>query len=356
MNSQRLDALHRKLSSARLDAFLVTFLPHIRYLTGFSGSNGLCVITDSRHAFLTDGRYREQVKEEVRGFRTVIASDSLLKTATQRKLVPVRGRIGYQAQYLTVAELNNVKKLLPHARLVATNGLVEEITVVKDVSEIQLLKQAVAITDKVFTKLLRIIKPGVRECDVAAEISYLHRKEGAEADAFEPIVASGLRGALPHARATEKKIAKGELITIDMGGRFKGYHSDMTRTVAVGKPSPRARKMYQVVADAQQLAIEAAGSGMSGKALDAVARTYIKKKGYGKYFNHSLGHGLGLQIHELPRLSALSKDMLASGTVVTIEPGVYIPGVGGVRIEDDVIIRNGYCEVLNRSPKELIIL
>ncbi|MCI0706367.1 MAG: Xaa-Pro peptidase family protein [Ignavibacteriae bacterium] len=356
MNSQRLDALRRKLSTARLDAFLVTFLPHVRYLSGFSGSNGICIITRSNQVFLTDGRYREQVKDEVRGFRIVVASESLFVTAVQKQLIPRNGRIGYESQHLTVIELRNLKKLLPKAIWTATNGLVEDIAVVKDDSEIRLLKQVVTITDRVFEQLLNVIKPGVRELEVAAEASYLHRMAGSEADAFEPIVASGKRGALPHARATDKKIAKGELVTIDMGGRFQGYHSDLTRTVAVGKPSPKARRMYQVVADAQQLAIEAAGSGISGKALDAVARSHIKKNGYGKYFNHSLGHGLGLQIHEQPRLSVLSKDMLVEGNVVTIEPGVYMPGVGGVRIEDDVVIRRGHCEVLNKAPKELIIL
>jgi len=356
MTTRRLDALRTKLSSYRLDALLVTFLPHVRYLTGFSGSNGICIISKTGRVFLTDGRYRLQVREEVRGLRVMVTSDSLLKTAVQKGVFPKRGKIGFESQYLTVAELKNLKKLLPNVRWVPTSGLVESLATVKDNTEIALIKKAVAITDTVFAKLLRIIKPGVRELEVAAEITYLHRMEGAEADAFEPIVASGKRGALPHARASGKKIAGGELVTIDMGGRYQGYHSDLTRTVAVGTPSAKARRIYQVVSDAQQLAIDAAGSGISGKALDAVARTYIKKRGYGKYFNHSLGHGLGLQIHEQPRVSVLSKDTLVSGNVVTIEPGVYIPGVGGVRIEDDVVIRNGYCEVLNTAPKELMIL
>ncbi len=356
MNSQRLDALRLKISQSRLDALLVTFLPNVRYLSGFSGSNGICIVTEQQQSFLTDGRYRLQAREEVRGYHLVIAMGSLFEGAAQKGLFPKRGKIGYEAQHLTVAELRNLRKLLPLVQWIPTTKMIEEMSAVKERGEIDLIKKAVAISDKVFEKLLEIMKPGMKELDLAAEISYLHRTYGAEADAFEPIVASGKRGALPHARASEKKMKKGELVTIDMGGRYKGYHSDLTRTIAIGKASAGARKIYQVVADAQQLAIDAAGNGIGGKALDAVARSYIKKKGFGKYFNHSLGHGLGLQVHELPRLSTLSNDTLASGNVVTIEPGIYIPNIGGVRIEDDVVIRNGYCEVLNKAPKELIMV
>lgn len=352
----RLDALRQKLINSRLDALLLTFLPLVRYLTGFSGSNGICIITNNHQTFLSDGRYRLQAGEEVHGYRIVIASGSLFEAAVKKRLFPKRGKVGFEEQHVTVAELRNLKKLLPHVRFIPTSGLVEDLSSVKDRNEIELIRRAVAITDKVFDKLLDIVKPGVRELDVAAEISYLHRRLGAEADAFEPIVASGTRGALPHARATEKKIKQGEMVTIDMGCRYKGYHSDLTRTVSMGKSSAVARKIYSVVAEAQLRALDAAAIGMSGRALDAVARKYIKDKGYGKYFSHSLGHGLGLQVHERPRLSALSNDLLASGNVVTIEPGIYVSGVGGVRIEDDVVIREGFCEVLNKAPKELIVL
>jgi Xaa-Pro aminopeptidase len=354
--SARLRALRAELIRSRLDALIVTHLPHVRYLSGFSGSNALCVITKTDQSFLSDGRYRVQAKDEVRGFRIVIAQGRLFDVAAERALLPKKGRVGFASQHLTVAELRHLKKLFRHARFVPADGIVDRLAAVKRQDEIGLITQAVKITDEVFGKILKILKPGVTELDVAAEIGYLHRTLGAEADAFEPIVASGKRGALPHARASQKKIKNGELVTIDMGCRFRGYHSDLTRTVAVGKPSSRARKIYQIVLDAQRLALDAAGSGMSGRALDAVARTYIKKKGFGKYFSHSLGHGLGLRVHELPRLSKLSVDRLVAGNVVTIEPGIYIPGFGGVRIEDDVVIREGYAVVLNKAPKELIIL
>ncbi len=297
-----------------------------------------------------------QAQEEVKGFRTIITQAKLYEAAAERALLPRKGRVGFSAEHLTVAELRHLKNLFPRTQFIPADGLVERLAAVKTEDEISCIRQAVRMTDQVFSEILKILKPGVAELDVAAEIGYLHRTLGAEADAFEPIVASGTRGALPHARASQKKIQKGELVTIDMGCRFQGYHSDLTRTVAVGKPSPRARTIHQIVLDAQRLAIEAAGSGISGRALDAVARTAIAKKGFGRFFNHSLGHGLGLEVHELPRISKLSADHLTAGNVVTIEPGIYIPGFGGVRIEDDVVIRDGTAEVLNHAPKELIIL
>jgi Xaa-Pro aminopeptidase len=268
----------------------------------------------------------------------------------------LKGRVGIQEQYLPVGELNKLKKLFRTAKFVPTAGLVESLAAVKDDDEIAKIRAAVKLTDEVFDEVLAFIKPGVKELDIAAEVSYRHRLKGAEADAFEPIVASGVRGALPHARATRKTIRKGEMVTLDMGCRLNGYHSDLTRTVAVGKPPAELRRVYGIVREAQQRAVDAAAGGLSARALDAVARSFIRRHGYGTYFNHSLGHGLGLQVHEAPRLSKLSKETLASGNVVTIEPGIYIPNLGGVRIEDDVVIRNGTADVLNRAPKELLIL
>jgi Xaa-Pro aminopeptidase len=316
----------------------------------------MCIVTTTTQCFLSDGRYRVQAKEEVKGFRTIITQAKLYEAAAERALLPRKGRVGFSSEHLTVAELRHLKNLFPRTQFIPADGLVERLAAVKTEDEISCIRQAVRMTDQVFSEILKILKPGMAELDVAAEIGYLHRTLGAEADAFEPIVASGTRGALPHARASQKKIQKGELVTIDMGCRFQGYHSDLTRTVAVGKPSPRARTIHQIVLDAQRLAIEAAGSGISGRALDAVARTAIAKKGFGRFFSHSLGHGLGLEVHELPRISKLSADRLTAGNVVTIEPGIYIPGFGGVRIEDDVVIRDGTAEVLNHAPKELIIL
>ncbi len=356
MNTQRLEAIRGSLRKLRLDALLVTFLPHVRYLTGFSGSNGLLLILPKKQLFITDGRYTTQAREEVKGCRILIAKRSLGEEMKKKKLVPSRGRIGFEIQYTNVAELENLKSLFPRVRFVSTRGVVESLCSIKDDAEVELIRRAVSISEKVFQSLLPLLKPGISELDVAAEILYLHRKHGAEAEAFEPIVASGLRGALPHARATSKTIKRGELVTLDFGCRFRGYHSDMTRTVAVGKPDGEGLKIYNVVREAQQRAVDSARSEMAAKDLDAVARKYITKAGFGRAFMHSLGHGLGLQVHEAPKISALSKDILQEGNVITIEPGIYVPSVGGVRIEDDVVIRNGSCEVLTTATKELIVV
>ncbi|MEK6756961.1 MAG: Xaa-Pro peptidase family protein [Bacteroidota bacterium] len=356
MFEQRLEALRRSLADSKLDALLVTHLPHVRYLTGFSGSNGLCIIGKRSRCFLTDNRYVGQAREEARAYRVVITRRSLFEAAAKQPVLSGKTRLGFEGQYLSVAGFATLKKRLPRVTFVQTQSLVERLASVKDAVEVRLIRRAVEISDKVFCRIVEFVRPGMTELDVAAEIGYLHRKFGAEADAFEPIVASGWRGALPHARASTKKIRSGELVTLDFGCRVEGYNSDLTRTVAVGRPTARARRIYQVVLDAQMRAIEAARRGMTAKVLDGVARSHIRKKGYGKYFSHSLGHGLGLQVHEAPRISSLSKDVLQDGNVVTIEPGIYVPGVGGVRIEDDVVIRDNHPEVLTKSPKELLIL
>jgi Xaa-Pro aminopeptidase len=212
------------------------------------------------------------------------------------------------------------------------------------------------ITDEVFAELLGILKAGMREKDVAAEITYRHRMHGADGDAFDPIVAGDERGSQPHARAGDRTLRRGELVTLDFGCTVKGYHSDLTRTVAIGRPTQRAKEIYRVVHEAQSAALHAARGGMPASALDGVARKVITDAGYGAAFSHSLGHGLGLHIHERPRVSALSKETLTPGSVVTIEPGVYIPGWGGVRIEDDILLTATGCSVLTTAPRDLLVL
>jgi len=210
--------------------------------------------------------------------------------------------------------------------------------------------------DTVFKKILDSIRPGVRECDIAAEISYWHRKLGAECDAFDPIVASGKRGALPHARASEKIIRTGDMVVLDFGCQYRGYHSDLTRTIAVGKISAQMKKVYSIVLEAQRKAIDSVRSGVKARSVDAVARRHIRTCGFGRNFIHSLGHGLGIRIHESLRLSIVSKDVLQKGNVVTVEPGIYLPAYGGIRIEDDIVVRDNGCDILTTSPKELIIV
>ncbi len=356
MVERRLHEVRRKLSASGLDALLVSHLPHVRYLTGFSGSNGLCVITPKKQFFLTDRRYRDQSKAEVERFDIFVTKIGLIEEVGKRRLLKGQSRVGFESAHTSVETYATMRKQFVGATLVSTKSIIESIAAIKEESEIQSIKRAIEITERVFQKLLHLLKPGLTEQDVAAEIGYWHRRYGGEGDAFEPIVASGIRGALPHGRASAKKIRRGEMVTLDLGCSLQGYHSDLTRTVAIGRPSPRATRIYQIVLDAQRKAIDFARAGLKASALDKVARSAISRRGFGKYFSHSLGHGLGIEIHEQLRLSVQSKETLQPGNVVTIEPGIYIPGFGGVRIEDDIVIRERGCDVLTAAPKELIIL
>ncbi|MBM2839697.1 MAG: Aminopeptidase family protein [Bacteroidetes bacterium] len=356
MIRRRVALLRESMEREGLDAFIVSSMPNIRYLTGFSGTSGLCIVRGNESFFLTDGRYVIQSKMEVKQWKRLIVSDGLLEEVARRKLLKRCRRVGFESQAVTYAQYRAMRKLVGAVSFVSTKDIVENIALVKDKQELDTIREAVRTSDRVFHDVLRSIMPGVAELDIAAEISYLHKKYGAEKDAFDPIVASGERGSLPHARASTKRIRNGEMVTLDFGCTVRGYNSDITRTVAVGKASARARKVYEVVRRAQFEAVQAAKADMLAKDLDGVARGWIQKKGYGKYFNHSLGHGLGLQVHERPRVSFLSKERLKEGSVITVEPGVYIPGFGGVRIEDDIVLTSNGCEVLNTAPKEFLIV
>jgi len=355
MNARRLEAVRKKLKALRLDALLVTFIPHIRYLANFSGSNALLYVSSRQQWFFSDGRYRNQARNEVRDYQRIITGETLFQ-ALRKKLPRKRLRVGFDPAHVSVLEFQNLKRLFPEVKFVPAGSVVATVASVKDESEIDLIRKAASISENVFAELLGAIRDGISELDLAAEIAYLHRRFGAEADAFEPIVASGVRGALPHARATSKKLRKGELITIDFGCRYQGYHSDLTRTVALGRIGKNQQRIYTVVRDAQRFALDAARDGLRGSDLDAVARKHIDKHRMGKYFMHSLGHGLGLQVHESPRISALSAERLQAGHVITVEPGVYIEGTGGVRIEDDIVIRKGGRELITTLPTDLISL
>jgi Xaa-Pro aminopeptidase len=352
----RLNRLRSALNEQGLDAFLVSSLPNIRYLTGFTGSNALCVVTRHRAIALTDSRYILQSREEIRHFTRIITRRDFAETASERKLLQGCSRVGFESEVMPYSQFRLWRKFLPGRRLVPTSHLVENISQAKESGELACIRAAIRISDQVFHDILPLITPGLSESDLAAEISYRQRRYGAEQDAFDVIVASGVRSALPHARPTSKKIRAGELLILDFGCVVGGYSSDLTRTVCVGKASRKAHEVYAVVLEAQRRAIAAARAGMAASELDAVARRSIGAAGYGRYFTHSLGHGLGLRVHEPPRVSALSKETLKESSVVTIEPGVYIPGYGGVRIEDDVLLTAGGCRVLTKAPKEFTIV
>lgn len=352
----RLEAVRRLARERGAEAALVSFLPDIRWAVGFSGSNGLLLVTPEAAHVLTDGRYREQAAREVRGATLHVPGYDLMEHVAREGLLGASARVLFQSDHLSVAELARLRELLPGAELIPASNLLVELVAAKTEGEIEAIRRAQALTEEVFDAILPLVQPGVSERDLAAEIVYQHLKGGAEAMAFEPIVASGLNGALPHARPTGRTLRQGDLVVIDMGCYLEGYASDMTRTVAVGEPEAEARRIYEIVREAQARGIEAVAAGASGRAVDRAAREVIEAAGLGAYFSHGLGHGVGLQVHEWPRLSYHVDHTLPEGAVVTVEPGVYLPERFGVRIEDLVVAREGGPEVLTRTPKSLLVL
>ncbi len=328
-------------------------LPNVRYLCGYTGSNGLMLVTRRDCWFYTDFRYAEQIKTEVKGCRKRVLVRDLVSHPP-----PEWGRtyhrLGVEESHITLIRFKQFRKRFPKAGLVPTKDLALELRRTKEPVEVETIAAAQKVTDLVFGNVLELVKPGVRERDLALEIEFQFRRHGEVA--FDSIVASGENAAKPHAGFSDRKLRKGDALTFDIGCRIHGYCSDMTRTVFVGKAPAELRKVYEIVHEAQRRALETIRPGIAAKAADAAARDYITEKGYGKQFGHSLGHGVGIEVHEMPTLAATSKETLAPGDVVTVEPGIYLPGVGGVRIEDMVhVTRTGYAN-LTRSPKRLIEL
>ncbi len=355
--NNRIERLRAGLKQLSLDGIIVSHLPHIQYLTGFAGSAGVLFVGRKRSVMLSDFRYREQMAEQLLPGIEAAVVTSATAHMVDEKLVEPGMSIGFQETYVTVAALDDMKKKLKRVKLEKTGALVSELVMTKTPEEIAAIRKAAAIAGKVYKEILEIAKPGMRESELAAEISYRGRLHGAEGDAFDIIVASGPRGALPHGRASAKKLKKGELVTLDFGFSYGGLNSDMTRTFAIGTPSEEARKIYEIVLRAQVKGVRAARAGMSGKDLDDVCRDEITAAGYGAEFGHSTGHGLGIEVHEGPGVSWRGAgQILRENMVVTIEPGIYLPGRCGVRIEDDVAITADGCTVLTKAPKELIIL
>ena len=357
----RIAAVKSNFKSLGIDSLLVKNLSNIRYLSGFSGSAGALLLTKDKDYFISDFRYKTQSKMEVYdNFEIIIYKQNsygyigdLVKKNSKKHDIR---KIGFESNFLTVNDADSLRKEFPAVKFVGVNSLIEKYTSQKNEREIELTKKAVEITDRVFSKILTIIKPGMTENDISAEISFYHKKYGASGDSFDPIVASGERSAFPHARPKSKKIANNELVTLDFGCVVEGMKSDMTRTIAFGKIPSECKKIYNIVLEAQLRAIDAVRAGIAVKKLDSYARGYIKEKGYGDNFGHGLGHGLGYDIHEGPSINPRTNYKLLVNNIVTIEPGIYVEGLGGVRIEDDVIVKENGCEILNISPKELITL
>lgn len=354
--------LREALLKARLGALLVTHLPNIRYLCGFSGSSGALLIYGAGSVFFTDSRYTQQAKTEVQAWKVVIGKKTpVLAAAEWMGRQPRSNRVskstllGIEGQYLTVASRKSLSAgLSRQIRLREAPPLVEQARMVKDAEELSAIRAAVKLGAGLFDRALATIRPGVAEVEVAAEMEYAARKAGAEGMSFETIIASGARAALPHGRASGAPVQAGGFVVCDFGVILHGYCSDRTRTVYVGAATAEARRTYDAVLASQLEAIDAVRPGIKIEQVDRAARKTLQKKDLAKYFTHSTGHGVGLEIHEAPRVAKGQQETLRPGMVITIEPGVYRSGQWGVRIEDMVVVTEQGCEVLSPAQKDFI--
>jgi Xaa-Pro aminopeptidase len=349
--NNRLHVLKEKIIKKGLDGLIITRLPNIRYLSGFTGSEALILISKDRFIFLTDFRYIEQAQEECKGLEIVERKKPAIKA-----LVNLVGKlrlktVGFESEGLSFAQYSELKARI--RKTVPLKGLVEEMREVKEKEEIDLIKKAVKVSEAAFEKVLRDVQPGLTERQIANRLEYNMKESGADGTAFETICALGERASLPHAHPSDITLSEGVALLVDWGARWRLYNSDLTRVVFLNRITPQARKIYQIVKKAQSLAIEKVREGVTAREVDLVARKYIEGQGYGKCFGHGLGHGIGLEVHEGPRLYKTNKKPLKAGMVVTVEPGIYLPKWGGVRIEDMVLVKQDGCEIVSHAPKSL---
>ena len=350
----RLNRLRLLLAEHRLDAILVHNGENRTYLTGFTGSAGVAVVTTRELLLLVDFRYVEQAAAEAPEWEVVKvprqATDIVTEIARGREL----RRVGFESDGLTYKQYDELAAALRPTELVPVAG-VDRLRWIKDADELARIHKAVAIADAGFAHIQGYLRPGVQEREIALELEFYIRRQGADKEAFETIVASGVRSSLPHGRASEKVLGQDEFVTLDFGAVMRGYHSDCTRTVVLGDASPRHREIYDLVLAAQRAALQGIRPGVAARDADALARRVITEAGHGDHFGHGLGHGVGLAIHEGPTLSPREEATLEAGMVVTVEPGVYLPGWGGVRIEDLVVITPDGCDDLTTAPKHLML-
>jgi Xaa-Pro aminopeptidase len=341
------------MEEQRLPCLLVTNLTNIAYLTGFRGSAGVALF-DSREGVLwVDPRYTLQAREEARGVDVIEERKGLHKAVAEWLKTNKVRRVGYEEAHLNCADFSRLQQgAARRIKFLPVAGLVEQLRAVKDEEEVAKIRGAGRITVEVFEKVLGGVRPGVSESELSAEIEYLMRKQGAEGAAFETIVASGARAALPHARASRKLLRENELVIFDLGAILDNYAADLTRTVYLGQPSRRLRSMYSAVAEAQEKAVRSALPGVRAGDVDAVARRTLAGRGLARFFTHNTGHGVGMDAHEMPRLARGEKARLQAGHVVAVEPGVYLEGWGGIRIEDTILVGPAGPEVLTPAPKD----
>jgi Xaa-Pro aminopeptidase len=350
----RIKAARMALALRKLGALLVTDIHNIRYLSGFTGSSAYVVITPERGYFFTDSRYLAQAGAEVKALKVRQYKLSGLEEVAGFLKKRGRGPVGFDGSGLSHAHYLRLRRAVRPLKLKSAPGVVCRL--VKDAPEIEFIKASARLLDTGFTRARRLLRAGAFEDSVAFTLEVGLRKRGADGLAFDTIVASGARGALPHGKASRKRIRKGELVVLDMGVLLDGYNSDETRTFSIGPPTRRQREVHGAVKDAQSRAIDKIRAGVPVMEVDKAARGSIRKAGYAKFFTHATGHGVGLEVHEAPAVGPSSKGELVEGMVITVEPGIYIPGWGGVRIEDMALVRSDGCELLTNSSRELFSL
>ena len=340
------------LTAPKLNGMIITSPENVRYLSGFSGTEGMLLLTRKEGFFLTDGRYTTQAQEQVKGFTIITFKEKWKEAGRIIKKLGVAS-LGFESRNITVAAFRDFEKECMSIELLPQAEGFDNLRAVKDADEIRILKKAACIAAESLRVAVALIRPGIREMDIAVELEYQMRKRGGAASAFQTIIASGYRSALPHGVASQKKIKRGEFLTIDYGTLYKGYCSDETCTFVIGEPTKKQKRIYETVKKAHDLALRTCAPGKDFKVIDAAARKYIARQGYARYFNHGTGHGIGLCVHEPPTISFRSKARAQKGMVFTIEPGIYIPCWGGVRIEDTVVVISQGCEVITKTDKNL---
>jgi Xaa-Pro aminopeptidase len=353
----RQEALCRLLEAGHIPVLAVTKPVNIYYLTGFRGSAGAALMGHDFRLLLVDPRYTLQAHDQAQGVEVEETKDGVLKALVKRALGKGVRRAGFEDAHLTFSDFEYLRKeSAPKLRWIPAGGMVEDLRAVKEKAEVDQIRKSCHLASQAFLETLRLVKPGVRESDLAAEIEHRMKKKGAEGAAFDTIVASGCRSALPHGRASKKALRPGELVIFDLGAILGGYASDMTRTIFLGKPPRRTKALYGAVLAAQREAAAVVRQGAKAGAVDARARQALARNGLDQYFTHSTGHGVGLEIHEQPRLARKEGCRLRSSQVVTVEPGIYLEGFGGIRIEDTIVVGQNEPEVLTQASKEDWIL
>ncbi len=354
---EKVEKLRQRFDAAGIDGLLVTNGQNRRYLTQFTGTYGVVLISKDQAKLLTDFRYTAQAKAQAKDFDIVFlpTKDSVYREVARLSEEMGITRLGFEADNLTYA-LHRKYGEAAKTEMVATSGVVESLRLIKTPEELSKIQTAAQIADAAFAHIIDYLRPGITELEVSNELEMFMRKQGASGSAFDMIIASGHRSALPHGVASSKQIERGDMVTMDFGALYEGYRSDITRTVAVGEPSAQLKDIYGIVLEARNRAVAGIRPGITGREADAFARDYITEKGYGERFGHGMGHGVGLDIHEEPFMSTSCTAIIQPGMVLTVEPGIYIPDLGGVRIEDDIVVTEEGNQVLTHSPRDLMIL